>query len=238
VTQTLSLASGGSFAQPLSGISAVVSLAISVIALSHVMRQSPRRACFYLTAIVLVPAAMLVVMPQRDIYPRYFLGNVLMLYLLWSELFGALYKQLRHGPLIYATVLSAIVCLNVAHIGRLIAHGRSHYREAIELVERETIGTQVNLAFDHGFRHKMVLDFLASKMPLEKALVYEPRDPEAVAKAEWFFTHSLDPNFEPPLAIRLNDVHNFKLVQHYPFAGLSGWHLDVYRRLQQPVNQQ
>jgi len=230
VLQTLSLAFGGGFKPPASYIAACISLLLTATALVHLMRQSPRRAAFYATAIFLVPATLLVVSPRSDIYPRYFLASVLLLYLLWSELLGEVFQKARRGQLLYGAVLVAFAVSNFVHIAQLIMLGRSHYREAIELVERETAGPQINLAADHGFRHRQMFDYLSRQIRLEKPLAFDPRDPAAVAKAEWFFTHNLDPTAAAPLAIRLNELHDFELVESFPFAGLSGWQLNVYRR--------
>lgn len=230
VTQTLSLALGGPFAGPASYFAASLSVLLTAIALVYVGRQSPRRATFYATAIFLMPAALLIASPRSDIYPRYFLGSVLFVYLLWSELLGAMFKQGRRGQTLFIAALVAFFAANAIHIADLVAHGRSHYREAIELLEHETVGPQLNIAADHGLRHRLMFDRASRLRPLSKSLVFEPRDPNAIDKAEWFFTHSLDSESIAPQAIQINDIHIFDLVESFPFAGLSGWQLNVYRR--------
>lgn len=231
VVETLSLTCGGAFQAPWSYVSALATLVFSAAAWTYVFRRSPRRACFYAAVIIAMPAALLAVAPRDDVYPRYFLGSVVFLYLLWSESLAALYERSLSGRRAGIVLLGLFVVANLFHVAQLISLGRSHYRAAIDFIESQTAGPQINLAADHGFRHLMMLHHLSATTPLDKPVVFEPRDSESMSKADWFLTHSLDPSFVPPEAIRLDGGQDFELVRSYPFAGLSGWQLNVYRRV-------
>lgn len=226
VLQTLSLAGGGPFVSPGSYASAALTLTVSFLAGWHVFRQSPRRGCFYAAVIVVGPAILLVAAPRNDVYPRYFLGSVLFLYLLWSEWLGSIYERFGARRLWIAALLTAYVLANGVHIWQLIALERGHYREVIALMDRETQSDQVNVALDHPFRHGVLVDYYGDQMKLSKSLQTFPPD----SCTEWLLVHDLHVNFTPPESLTQRNGTEYRLVREYPFAGLSGWDLCVYRR--------
>jgi hypothetical protein len=226
VLQTLSLACGGPFAPPWSYASAAVTLTVSFLAGWYVFRQSPRRGCVYAAVIVVGPAILLMAAPRNDVYPRYFLGSVLFLYLLWSEWLGSFYERFGERRLWIAALLTAYVLANGVHIWQLIALERGHYREVIAPMDQETQADQVNVALDHPYRHGLLVDYYGHRMKLSESLQTFPPD----GGAEWLLVHDLHVNFTPPETLALGNGSEYRLVRVYPFAGLSGWNLCVYRR--------
>ncbi|MGD9635961.1 MAG: hypothetical protein AB7G28_25905 [Pirellulales bacterium] len=229
--ETMSLACGGAFGPPWNYAAAATTAVCTAASLWYVFRKSPRQACFFGAVIVAMPAVLLAVAPREDIYTRYFLGSVLFLYLLWSEALSALWQRSSGGQTAYFALLGLFVAANLIHVVLLISLGRSHYHEAIDWIERETAGPQVRLSGDHGFRHQMMLYQLSTTAQLDKPVTFDPLKPATVGRADWLLTHNLDPGFAPPAEIRFDGGRNFRLVRHYPFAGLSGWQLNVYRRV-------
>ncbi len=139
IAQTFSLVVGGPFSSPGYYCSAAITVLVLVAALWNVFGRMPRRAAFYLCAVVVFPAITLAIVPREDLYPRYFLANVLFLLLLWSDYLSDLWRGPTGSKWFVAAVLVVFLIANSCHVVELIINGRGHYREAIQLIEAETL---------------------------------------------------------------------------------------------------
>jgi hypothetical protein len=230
ILQTLSLSVGGPFGQIGEYAAAAIAVALTLAAFWRVFRQSPKRGTFYLSAIIVLPALVLLIGPRQDIYPRYFLGSVFFLLLLWSEYLGgagASARSLRGWPVV---ALGAFVLANGWHVSQLVLLGRGHYQDVIALMARDTRGAQVLVVVDHQFRQGMMLDYYGHRLGLSKPLQVGNPTASNLHATEWLLTHDLGVDFVPESTITTPDGVTFRLVAHYPFAGLSGWNLCLYRR--------
>jgi hypothetical protein len=171
-----------------------------------------------------------VIIAQRnELYPRYFVGSVLFTCLLWSEALGKLHDKLTDGRIWHRVVLAAFIVANGVHVGRLIAYGRNHYVEAIKTMSLRTHGEEIVLLVDHPLRHPLMIERYgpqATTKPIRLSLPTE----ETARDAEWILAHSFDFNLKPAGAINFPTGDHFGLVEVYPYAGLSGWNLALYRR--------
>jgi MFS family permease len=225
IAQTMSLAVGGPFNAPFAYLAAAVMALFTVAAFWSAFRQSPQRAAFYFCVTLIFPALLLVLAPRKDIYPRYFLISVLFLLMLWSDYVGDVCRRYARGKLFVTLALATWVLANGWHIAQLIRLERGHYQAAIELMRQDTLGSQVAVLMDHPFRQGTILDYYGQRMPAGKPF----RAVTAAVDAEWYLVHDLNVDFVPSNTI-VEDGITFRLVKHYPFAGLSGWHLCLYQR--------
>jgi hypothetical protein len=230
VVQTLSLAIGGPFEGPAALLAAVVTILCAGAALWNVFWRAPQRAAFYLCSTFVFPAVILALAPREDIYPRYFLISVLFLLMLWSDFLGDLCRSFVAGKLWTAAALAAFIVANGWHVSQLLIDGRGHYQQALQTIEQQTQGNRAVVLVDHPNRQEAMLDFFARRMPLAKPIEVLPPTSENSASAEWFLTQNLNANFVPTETITAPGGVAFRLVRHYPFAGLSGWHLCLYQR--------
>ncbi|MBI2826824.1 MAG: hypothetical protein HYX69_19290 [Planctomycetia bacterium] len=229
IAETLSVAIGGPLGLPGAYAAAAIAVLLLAAGLWHALVQSRRQGVFYLCVILLVPALTLVLLRRQDIYPRYFLLSVLFSLLLWSDLLGAIYERAQPGRIAYGLLLAAFVVANGAHVAQLIAVGRSHYREAIALMDEQTPGPRIIVGSDHEFRNGLMLEYYNRFSRDPNRL-----DVQAAATAEgvpeWYLTHDMRLDAAPPATLRASTGARYRLVKHYPYSGLSGWHLGVYRR--------
>ncbi|HZZ29774.1 MAG TPA: hypothetical protein VFE46_17395 [Pirellulales bacterium] len=193
-------------------------------------RQSVQRATFYLCVIFVFPILILAVAPREDIYPRYFLNSVLFTLLLWSDILGSIWRRGKFGRVFTIVALLAFMVANSRHIADLIILQRNHYLPILQTIEEQTKGARAIVLVDNPSRQDAMLDFYARQLSMTRPIETYPPSSETSFAAEWYLVHSLDSHFEPPETITAPGGVAFHLVEHDPFAGLSGWDLSLYHR--------
>jgi energy-converting hydrogenase Eha subunit A len=231
IVQTLALVSGGPFAGAGAYVAAAVTVLLTAAALWMVISKSPTRGSFYAAAIVVLPLMVLPIARREDIYPRYFLVSVVFLLLLWSDFIGELASRFVSSKKWIALALAVFAIANGWHIWQLLHLERGHYQDAIEAMERQTTNPQMLVVVDHPFRQTLMLDYYAHRLNLIRHIEVSAPSSDTIHAAEWLLVHDLNVNFDPPPLIESAGVR-FELIQHYPFPGLSGWHLCIYHRIQ------
>jgi hypothetical protein len=110
--------------------------------------------------------------------------------------------------------------------------GRGHYREAVERMAADTPGHVITVASDHDVRNRMVLDYYADFVMPRKRIEYVPADRITANPPDWFLMHGFftDPR-RAPIGVTLHgSTAPYRLVEVYPYSGLSGWTWMLYRR--------
>jgi hypothetical protein len=97
------------------------------------------------------------------------------------------------------------------------------------LIERESPGSQITIGSDHPFRHPLVLEYYRRRLAPDREFHYSPPEPWPPAGPQWVLIQSFEPDFHPAPTLTDPQGHEFELVQVYPYAGLSGWNLALYR---------
>ncbi|MBI3565482.1 MAG: hypothetical protein HY079_09830 [Elusimicrobia bacterium] len=130
-----------------------------------------------------------------------------------------------------AALLALFVGGSAARLRELAAAGRGHYREALARMARDSDGPVVTVASDHDFRHRKMVEFYARAAAPAKAVRYVPGDGWKGAAPEWYLRHSYetDPR-TAPVALAFAGGERFRLAGFFPYSGLSGWSLALYRR--------
>ncbi|HEX4049186.1 MAG TPA: hypothetical protein VH309_15170 [Elusimicrobiota bacterium] len=113
----------------------------------------------------------------------------------------------------------------------LASAGRGHYLEAVQRMAADTPGSLITVGGDHDARNKMMLDYYARYLPRSKRLEYLPAGRRRAAPPEWFLLHGFftDPRLAP-IGVSLAGAASYRLVEVYPYSGLSGWTWMLYRR--------
>jgi hypothetical protein len=95
----------------------------------------------------------------------------------------------------------------------------------------DTPGDVVTVGSDHDARNRMLLDFYAAYLPPPKRLEYVPVERRLAHPPDWFLLHGFftDPRLAP-VGVSLPGAASYRLVEVYPYAGLSGWTWMLYRR--------
>jgi hypothetical protein len=90
---------------------------------------------------------------------------------------------------------------------------------------------EVRVAGDHDFRDEMVVWFYRPRIAGGDRLRYYRRGHWPPGGTEWFILHTSDPNAQPGPTFADPRGATYRLVRHYPFAGLSGFAWTVYRNV-------
>lgn len=131
-----------------------------------------------------------------------------------------------------AVALGALFLIgNGVRVRALATAGRGHYLEAVQRMAADTPGDVVTVASDHDFRNGLLLEFYGADLPQPKRLEYVPVQRRLKNPPEWFILHgfSTDPRLAP-VGVSLQSAASYRLVEVYPYAGLSGWTWMLYRR--------
>ena len=84
----------------------------------------------------------------------------------------------------------------------------------------------------------MVLDYYGEQFPAACRLIYVPADAWDRRGPEWFVTHEFDDGGEagvPPASIAVNAIE-YRLLQSFAYAGISGWTWHLYHTTSSAAN--
>lgn len=181
-------------------------------------------------SIFLIPSIIIFVMQPQWPYPRYFLVSMLFLQLLSSWYLGRLFDHPR-GKVAYVLILVAVLGGNTYLTSKLLKYGRGGYEAAVNHLLEHSSQPEVIVAGDHDFRIHMVLQYYFLRTGVADRLVYVETGHYPPEGPEWFVTHDFSQDFSPPEFIRIKPAHEFQLEKTFPYAGLSGFHWALYRRV-------
>lgn len=233
--ETLSLMVGG----PESGVIAMVigglmALAIAV-ALVLLARAGDDRWVLWL-GLTAGPILLIVVTQRKEVYPRYYLGAVVFLYLVMAQLASRVWVTCGRAGRIAVIVLSSVITFgNGIHLARLYEFGRGRGLTMVRWIDEHTTGREVVISSDHDFRHSRVLIYGSSRLKSGKPFVYLPMASLSSESPEWLLTHSFQPGWVPEEQINVAGKQ-YRLVRVFRYAGLSGWHTAVYQHARSPGN--
>lgn len=228
--QTASLMLGG----PAEGegillVAGVVAVAL-LCQLIHQWRVGDDRWVLWL-ALLVVPGVLIVVLGRQEVYPRYFLTTVLGVLLALGDLLG---RALTRGGVprwVALGLLAAATLGNGLHLSRLYRDGRGHVGEALHAIAAETPGSQIVIGSDHPFRHGLVLAWHARTLPSDKRVIHLGTGPWPPGGPDWVLLHSQELGWQPDAKLTDGEGRVYEGQQVYPYAGLSGWNLAVYRNV-------
>ena len=103
------------------------------------------------------PLLLIVVTERREVYPRYYLGAVVFLYVALADLAA---RCAGRGRVAVIVVCAAITFGNGIHLVRLYEYGRGHASEVVRWIESQTQGPDIVISSDFDFRHSLVLQYL------------------------------------------------------------------------------
>ncbi|MCB0331054.1 MAG: hypothetical protein KDD70_15390, partial [Bdellovibrionales bacterium] len=203
---------------------------IGIVVLSWGMistwRQSRADFWFFLSAIFLFPAILIVVAQPDTVYPRYFLPSLLGALIMLSKAFSG--QENQRLPLLFC---SFYFCSNLYLQAQLVAFGRGDYRRVIETVAQE----DGNIIFGQAFRHLLPLKYYGRKAGVT-LYVTEGEDfggapeyyhlPSRPGPAVWM----LRIVWEEQDRIVQDDGTVFELLELIPSAPLSGWTTGIYKK--------
>ena len=228
IVTTLSLTAGG----PDAGVMAVaVALLLCLALIGGLWLLRKERSdwwVFYVSVGCVAPLLLIVVVNRPFVYPRYFLISAAFLLLLLSHALAGLARIERFGRPLYALFVVAFLAGNTIHTIRLIEVGRGAYRDAVVMMEQQTVRPRITIGSDHDYRNGFVLDFYRLQLSLRKDMVYFPSTGWPKRGPEWVLRHSKEAGYRADDIFADHHGNTYRLIRQFPYAGLSGWHWAVY----------
>jgi hypothetical protein len=231
--ETASRAVGGAASGPAAVLTALVVAAAFAGAVAAGRRAQDGRPVFYVFACVVAPAIVVgglgKAMGRDEVYVRYFLIAVFFLLIALSSLLA---RWIDRGGLRRVAATAAVLAMligNATHLARLMRDGRGHYVAALTLMSEKTEGPEIVLGSDHDYQCPFVVDFYRTRIPGLKPIRYVDQSHWPAEGPEWLMRIDLAETFEPPPVIG-RPGQEYKLVELFPYAGLSGWASAVYHR--------
>ncbi|MCH7987747.1 MAG: glycosyltransferase family 39 protein [Planctomycetes bacterium] len=228
LVELLSLTAGGPSAGPVALMVAVAVVLATLFALFLIWRNGSDEWVFHLTAILIAPVLISVVMQHTLIYVRYFLVCSMFALLLVNHALTQLVRFKPVGRPLFVVILLGMLVSNSVHVSRLIRLGRGHYQQAIRMINDRTQGPLITIGSDHPFRNPMILRFYQQHMTNLKPIAYLQQGQGPTEGPEWFIRHEFQREQKPDFTFTDSFGNRYQLIKEFPSAGLSGWNWAVY----------
>ena len=193
----------------------------------------PEQALFFITVILLAPAATLVAWQQPFLYPRYFVLCAPFYYLLLAKVAAAALARSQHqllpklGCVAFALLF---VAGNAVHLDKFYRVGRGQYLAAIDYMLRSP-GNVATVGALQDRRNGLMFEFYQRYLPSKARLEYRDAPAAAAQPPEWLIVDGLDWS-KPDLGERLMPSGSrYIFDREFPYAGLSGFNWYLFRRM-------
>lgn len=195
-------------------------------------RCGDMRWTFFLTGLIVAPAVLIAWTGRQVLYPRYFLVNVYLLYLLAALEIGEWWDaSARRTRWLIGGALAGWTLGNLLLSAQLCEVGRGHYKDALEFISGNTRGEAARIGSTEDFRTGVLVWYYARYLPAAKRPEVVDVDSLAQVRPEWLLS-TISPYEMPalPPRITLPAGLQYVLVKQFPSVQLSGFTAGVYRR--------
>jgi hypothetical protein len=206
----------------------VVLLAM-VVAMVQVWRRSRPLACFYATAIILLPSLAIALSRFSASFPRYLILSGTLLLLLLGYLLAVAWNPRIGGRFVVSVVIAAIIVGDSILTIELYRYGRGQYQDCVRYVAQHTPTNEISITSSDDDRTLWLLSYHGPKVVPNRKLRYVPTKNWRPNAAQWLLMHRLDDSRLPPPRTELNDDFGNKWTQvkvfrHAPMSGID-WFL-------------
>lgn len=129
-------------------------ITVCCIELTAWIRSGDPRAVL-ITLILAAPWAAVVVFQPHFILPRYFIIQILFLYLVAARFLVRLARQGRFGTVVCAAFTTAYLVSNVRHSSQLFERGRSHFVEIFTSLRESNATAPVSVGGDQDYQNAL-----------------------------------------------------------------------------------
>lgn len=196
------------------------------------VRRADMRWTFFLTGLIIAPVVLIAWTGRQAIYPRYFLVNVYLLYLLATLAIGKLWDaHARPTRWLITGALAAWTLGNLLLSAQLWEVGRGHYKDALEFISGNTRGGTARIGSTEDFRTGVLVWYYARYLPVAERPEVVHVNSLAQVRPEWLLS-TISPYEMPELPLRMTIAPGLQyvLVKQFPSVQLSGFTAGVYRR--------
>jgi uncharacterized membrane protein len=222
IGRALSLLAGG----PASGTWRIVAASATALLVAYglvtIARTRREETVFFVTTLVLAPAAVLSIYHARYLDVRYFFVLFPFVWLLGARALASLAASGSSGRLAAVSIAALSFAGNVSNSLPLLRDGRGHYMEIVSTMAQLTTSEAITVGSDHDFRNSLVLEYYAEKLPANRRVIYVPSGSWTPESPEWVVTHDFRaPRSDP--ADHLSPFPDYTPVRCVPYGGISGW---------------
>jgi len=231
-TSALAIGAGAESA-PWMGLFAVVAWIAGVAALMWMMREATGLAIFFLVAVVIAPALLLILKRPPALYERYFYVNVVFSLLLFSYLLGRMARWNAVGRVAAVSTLILMTVGNSLSTEEFLRNGRGRVLELLEYVAATTPPGDIRLAGEQGFNEKLYVGFYIAYLPQDRSWFYYDNTSDVPVAPEWLIRFDNSRPFAPPQEIsdlRRRTRDRYVLQRFAPTSRLTGYNAAIYRR--------
>jgi hypothetical protein len=199
-------------------------------------QRSDLRWTFFLTGLIIAPLVLIAWTGRQVLFPRYFLVDVYLLYLLAALAIGRLWDAYaNHMRWLIGGALAMWTLGNLLLSVQLCEMGRGHYKDALEFISRNTRGEAARIGSTEDFRTGVLVWYYARYLPAAQRPEVVDVDSLAQIRPEWLLsTISPYEMRELPLRMTMATGLQYVFVKQFPSVRLSGFTAGVYRRADLP----
>jgi hypothetical protein len=187
--------------------------------------------------LIIIPSLLLIATSRPDLpYPRYWLVQVLFLYILLAGVLDWFWQKGRICKIATVAFLTIWTWTNLRATCHLIQVGRGSYTEAIREVCRQqnpTLGGFGDFSgdFRNDFRNEMILNYYSPRLEGASQPNYFRIGSWSWVDPKWVLVISFgdDTRWRQPI-LRLPGPVDLTLYKFYPSVELSGWNWSLYQR--------
>lgn len=191
--------------------------------------QRPEWA-FFVTALIVAPP-LLLALPQSFFFaPRYFAVGVPFFLMLVALALSRLARQAGRGRWLAALMAATLLTGGVWQDARLALVGRGNYRAAVEFMVNNSPPGAITVGSDNEFRNPMLVYYYAARLPGGKRISCRSLVAAPAAPPDWFIRHDFAAAPRAEAEFSGAQGERYRLAGEFPYAGLSGWHWQLYRR--------
>jgi len=232
-TKGLAALAGATQRLPWTALAAAGVACVAAWCLARCFHDRPQRAAFFVTAIMVAPAAVLAAFPIDFYSVRYLLAPLqTLLILLASELAVIATSAGRIWPGV-AVAVGLVACgANLARDAVLIHRGRGQYRRALAIVKEATAQNApplIAVGSNHDLRTELLVAYHQQGLPGRPIRVLREGEMSA-AGADWVLLNHLEDDDVAAPSITDAPGNRYELVFSTRSGGLSETHWHLYRR--------
>ena len=231
LSETISYAFGlpGSFA--LGGVLVVAVFVFIAWQIVWMVRSRDLRWTFFAAGLLVAPAALLIWTGREFLFPRYFLVNLFVLYLLTALAIGKAWDTHVRIRWLIGGALAAWTLGNLLLSAQLLRVGRGHYKDALEYISANTPGGRAQVGSVQDFRSQVLFGYYQKYLPPAQRPEFLTQESVAQLRPEWVLA-TISPYEMPELPVRiaLAPGVEYVLVKQFPSVQLSGFPAGVYQR--------
>ena len=230
-----------------------LALVLTIAAIASQIRGRDSHAWIFLACIILIPLVNLVTKTPTGSYPRYFLIPGVVALLLFGRTLGHWLQGTPALRVAAGVALALFVFGNVQHLRTFLAVGRGSPGAAVELIAEQAGTDRATLGGDHDFRAGLLVEHFTERLNLRSAVRFVERRHWQACPPDWLLVTNFTLHPEVPSEItvdvsrgggaapnkpsaceqgtrRPSGTLGYELQESYPFWGLAGWHVTIYRR--------